>query len=456
MDIPSFLKHIADTIMSYATWPTIVYVGGISLLCTIALKGIQFRCFWQAWKATIFGPDIAAELPGEYPEKGEQVDMSPTQAFINTLSSNLGNGSIAGMATAVYAGGPGAAFWVVIAGFFLMAVRFAEVYLSTYYGMKLHKKSALGGPMLYLEYVAGRPYLSYVYGFFCLLFGLQIGNAMQTNSIRVSIATTWGLSTNIITVGLLAFVVYIVVGGAPRIVKMSDRIVPIKVIVFFVSSFIVLGYHYQALWGSLKLIIGSAFHPTAMLGAAMGITMQHVLRYGVFRSIMATESGLGTAAILFGFTGSKDPIHSGFLGMISTFISTLVCLIVALCIVASGVWDSGANSTALTIASYNTVFGEYGGWIVSFLSISFGMGVLVTYAYITQAAWFFLTGGRFKIGFIILYCLFAVLGSLSDIQLVWDMGEIVNVGMLFINLFGIVYLLPQMRKDVNAAMEKRA
>jgi len=425
-------------------WPLMVYVVGISIIFTIAFKAIQFRYFITAWKIILFPPKHAPKkIAG---------DMTPVQAFINTLNVSLGNGSIAGMATAIYAGGPGSAFWVVIFGLLLMAVRFAEVYTSTLYGACTSTHTTLGGPMLYLKYVIGGDMLAYCYAVFCFLFGLVAGNAIQANSIRLSIATTWGVPPLVSAIILLIFVLYVVCGGAPRIIKASDRIVPIKVGVFFITSFIVLAFHYATLWQALTLIVTSAFKPVPMAGGILGFTVQQAISYGLFRSIVATESGLGTAAILFGFTGSDKPMNSGLMGMISTFISTGVCFIIALCIVASGVWDTGLNSTALTIAAFNTVFGTFGGWIVSFLSVSFGVGVLVTYAYVVRTAWLFLTNGRFEFMFVFLYSLFCFAGALVTVEVIWDAINIVNAGLLLINLFGLIFLLPRIRKDVIAQM----
>jgi AGCS family alanine or glycine:cation symporter len=201
---------------------------------------------------------------------------------------------------------------------------------------------------------------------------------------------------------------------------------------------------------ALHLIITSALTPSALAGGAFGFTIQEAMRYGMLRSIFATESGLGTAAILFGFTGSDQPIKDGLMSMISTFVSALVCFLVGLCIVASGAWSSGLDSTALTIASFETVFGQFGGWIVSFLSITFGIGVLVTYAYITRAAWLAVTNGKYLMVFTVSYALATFLGAIMPVQMLWDAIDVVNATMLIINLAGIAYLLPVIVKGLRA------
>ncbi|MFI5332823.1 MAG: alanine/glycine:cation symporter family protein [Candidatus Babeliales bacterium] len=435
-------EHCIHAISAWTgSWILIIYVLAVGLICTSALNFAQFRYFLRAWSYVLF--------PVQPTEQQSADSMTPLQAFINTLSANLGNGSIAGMATAIYSGGPGAAFWVLAAGFLLMSVRLAEVYLSIYYGSKT-TQVGLGGPMLYLRSITGGRVLSYIYAVCCLCLGFLMGNALQTNSIRISLVKTWGISPTAIALVLLAFVWYVVSGGAGRIVRLSAKIVPFKVVLFFGSTVVVLIYHAHALPGALNLIITSAFHPLALAGGVLGFTVQQAMRFGILRSIFATESGLGTAAILFGSTGSNQAVKIGVMSMLSTFISTLGCFIISLCIIASGLWDSGLTSTALTIAVYETVFGAFAGWMVSFLSVSFGIGVMVVFAYITREAWQFLFGQQYARLFALAYCAVAVAGVLMEVHLLWAMSDIFIACMLAINLFGILYLLPVIRSGLRS------
>ena len=421
-------------------WPLILYAVGISIICSFAFNFVQVRYFIRAWRIILF-PDKN--------KKTAQGDMTPLQAFINTLSTNLGNGSIVGAAVAVFTGGPGAGIWVVIVGLILMSVRFVEVYASTFFGARAPKETVLGGPMLYLKEVIFGRFLSLLYAAICFSFGLVVGNAMQAHSISLSIATTWGVNSYIVAVILASFICYVVFGGAKRIVALSDAIVPIKVAVFFGATAIIIVYHWAALGAALHLMLVSAFKPTAMIGGVVGFSLMQAIRSGMNLSITSTESGLGTAAILFGYTGSSDPMRSGLMGMISTFVSSFVCFLVALCIVISGVWDSGLTSSELTIASFNTVFGQWGGWIVSFLAISFGIGVLVAYAYITRAAWLSMTGGRYENFFVLFYCAAAFVGAVVNVDVMWQAVAIINGTLLTINLFGLLWLTPRLSNHVR-------
>ena len=416
-------------------WPLLSWIMGVSIAATVSLNFIQFREFFNAWKLLLF-PD----------SKATKGDMTPLEAFINALSTSVGNGSIAGIATAVYSGGPGAAFWIFVFGLLSMALRFAEVFLSNYYAPIQEAGSTIGGPMIYLQKVPGGKVLSYLFALFLLFLGLTSGSAMQANSIRFGFARILNVPPVLVAIILLLFIIYVLAGGARRIIEVSDKIVPIKVGLFFISAIIVLVYHYQSFFPALKLIFLGAFYPKAIAGGAVGYLVQHAMRYGIVRSVNATEAGLGTAGVLFGGTASKEPIKNGIMSMVSVFISAnLVCFLVALMIVMSGVWNNGQNGLDLTISAYETVFGDLGGWVVTILSVSFGMGVLVTYSYISRSCWLFLTSGRYERIFNILFCSATFFGTIANLEVVWNAVDFVNAVLLIVNLFGIAWFLPKIR-----------
>jgi AGCS family alanine or glycine:cation symporter len=433
MDYVKLLQHFSELVSGGLI---MFFIIAISCIYMIALRGMQFRYFFTALKAAVF------PSPQENKKEG---DVSPFHAFMNTINSNLGNAIIAGVATAIYAGGPGAVFWFVFFGIVLMSIRFAEVYLSTLYASQAIKKETLGGPMLYLKFVPGGAYLPFIYAVCCVFYGLIGGNLIQANSIAVSLAATWAVPLWLTGIILFAFVLYIFFGGAQRVTQISVSIVPIKVVVFMLSTITILLFHYQSLLPALLLIIKSAFNLHSFGGGAVGFSLQQMIVVGMSRSVVATESGLGSAAILFGSTGNDDAIQNGFMGMISTFMSTCIGFIVALCIIVSGVWNNGLNSTALTIAAFDTVFGAYGGWIVSSLSISFGFGVMVSYVYVVRSAWMFVTNNRYTYGFMAVYSLCACGGALATVDVVWHLADIILILMLLINIYGLVMLLPKIR-----------
>lgn len=427
-------------------WPLVIFVIASGLIMTVALHGVQFRYFFRAWKYVLFPEKTANQA--EY--------ISPLQAFVNTLSASVGNGSTAGMATAMFQGGPGAAFWIFVLGFLNMAIRYAEVYASTHF-VDQTPQGLRGGPMRYIQRVPGGSILAYAYAFFCLMLAFITGNAMQCNSMRLGIEKMTCANPYVIAIFMFGFMLYIMLGGAQRIIKVSDKIVPVKVGLFFIATFIVLVYHYANIIDALRLIITSAFTPQAVAGALTGWTVQGAIRFGISRTLNATEAGLGTAAILYGSTASKHPVRSAIMSMASTFISNhLVCFMLMLVFVVSGVYNSGLTSTPLTIAAYTSVFGEFGGWVVTFLSITFGMGVLVAYAYIGRECWMFLTNGTLEWLYTAIYCLMAAFGALSKVNLIWNLTDLINAGLITINLYALLFLLPEIRKGLQAYMNAQA
>lgn len=433
MDFTQSVLAIGDAIWGLPFTSFIVLIG---LILTVTLGFVQFRYFFKGWRL-IFAP-------GERKKDGGE--LSPFQAFINTLGGSIGVGSIAGISTAIYAGGPGSVFWMLIVGVLGMALRFAEVFLSTTFIGKEKFRNATGGPMLYLSKLPFGTFFSFGYAFFCLIFSLVGGNGIQANSMALGAQEAWSVAPWISGVVLFVFIIYALFGGAERIIGISDKLVPFKVIVFLISAIIVLGYHIGSILPALKLIVTSAFTPVALAGGLLGSTIQQALRYGFARGIFANEAGIGTAAVLFGATKGENPVQDGILSMIGVFITThIIGLAIALMIIASGVWDSGLTSTPLTIAAYNTVFGAVGGWIVTFLAILFGTSVMITYAFIGKECWEFLFG---KKGFLLYSGIYAVatfLGAIMQVDMLWGISDIINAGMIGINLFGILWLINVIR-----------
>lgn len=418
-------------------WPLPFIYAIVGIYVTLKLNFLQITQLLNSFKLVIF-PDKSTN---------ENSEMSPFQAFINALGTGTGNGSIAGMATAVAVGGPGAAFWILVAGVIALVLRFAEVYLATFVIGKNTYKGYNGGPLVYLSMIPGGRFLPYLFTAFMLLYGLSSGNAMQANAIGSVISGTWNINTIIIASILGAFIAYIIWGGASRVLKLSDTLVPLKVGVFLISSFIVLIYHYKSLPQAIALIFANAFSTCAISGAAAGITVQQAIKNGLTRSLNANEAGLGSAAFLFGASGTKNPIKTSIMSMSSVFICTyLVSFVVALCVIVSGVWNNGLQSIPLTVSAFNTVFGTYGGWVVTFCSASFGLGCMVSFYLISRECWEFLTNKRFIPIFNVLYCAIAFFGTLAKIDLIWSLNDIVNGVMLLINLYAIVYFLPKIRR----------
>jgi len=422
-------------------WPLLLIIMGVGILATLATNFVQVRYFFTAWRLLLFPKK--SELGAQ---KGAA--LTPFQAFLGALGTSVGNGNIAGIATAIAYGGPGAGVWILFAGFIGMALRFAEVYLGVHFD-KYEMRGVRGGPIAYLSHLPGKKFMPYVFALLFYFYALTSGNAMQANAIGDAVYSTWGINKWIIASGITLFLMYAIMGGAKRILRFSDILTPFKVLVFFVSAIIVLTYHYQMIVPTLKLIFSSAFSYQAVAGGAAGFTLQQIIKNGFARTFNSTEAGFGVAASFFGASGSQKPVNDSIISMIGVFISTcFVCFLVAMVVVASGVWNNGAIGSALAVSAYQTVFGSYGGWVVTFVAASFGLGVMVAFLFIGKTGFFFLTNGRGEKWFYIIFCIVAFLGTKTKVEMIWDINDLVNGILLLINLYAIVFFMPLLHKAI--------
>lgn len=419
-------------------WPLISAIVGTSVILTFLLHGIQFRYFFESWRIVC---TRGAHHVRSY--------TTPLESFLALLNASIGNGSLAGMASAISLGGPGAAFWVFLLGIFTMALRFAEVYLSTRLSEKMPNGLIRGGPMIFLKQLPGGHFTPTLYALCTLFVAFGAGAGLQCSAITASSVRLFGISKFLIAGICVATVLIIVLGGAQRIIRASNALASLKVTLFFGATITVLIAHASHIIPTLSLIMTHALTPAALTGAIAGITLQQMLRYSFSRTISATEAGLGTAGVLYGAVHKPDPFESGVMSMASIVVSNhLVCFVLMVVLVATGAYQSSAEGTAMTCIAYETVFGTAGCAIVTILSILFGMGVLVAYAFIGRECWFFITGGRMTFFFNFLYALSAAAGALAPARHIWALVDLGNAGMVMLTLFGILLSLPLLRREV--------
>lgn len=449
MDISMLLSSISNKIWSF---PFLMAFLGVCIYATLRLRFVQFTHIKEAFCLVFGGGE--KESSSDASHEG----LTSFQAFINTLGANIGNGSLTGIPVAIYLGGPGSIFWLLVMSTFAIALRYAEVYLGMKFIGKKRFGSAKGGPMLYLSLLPFGSFFSYAFAGACLLYAFVCGNIVQCNGVGIAIQKTWGISTFTTAIFVLIVISYILFGGAERIVKYLDKLVPFKVALFMVSSLVVLVYHAHAIPHALYLIFAYAFTSKAVAGGGAAFALQRAIATGFQRGIFIHEAGLGTAAVAFGTTAGKEPEKDSIMSMLGVYINThIVCLMVALSVIASGVWNNGETSSALIIDAYNTVFGQYGGWIITFLAINFGLSVLVSYAYIGRVCWNFLMNKRFGFVFTGLYALWAFFGTYMDVGLAWCASDLINAALFVINIFGILWFLNGViRKDLLNYESKQA
>lgn len=441
MDFSSVIIALAQKVWGL---PLLIAVLVASVIVTLQLRFVQFRHFFNSIRILV----LPANNHASTVKKAD--DLTAFQAFINTLGANIGNGSLGGIPVAICTGGPGAIFWLLVLSTFAVALRYAEVYLGMAFIGKHRFGSAKGGPMLYLSLLPGGTYLAYAFALFCLGYGIFGGNIIQCNTVGLALQRSWGIDPYLTAFFVLAFIVYILVGGAQRVVTYLDMLVPFKVVLFLGSCLTVLAYNYQSIPHAFYLIWQGVVTPQAFVGGSFGFALQTAMTVGLQRSILIHEAGLGTAAVAFGSTTGEHAVKDSILSMLSVYINThVICLLIALTLLSTGVWNNGEMSSALMVSAYETVFGSFAGWIISFLTINFGISVLVSYAYLGKVCWKFLTGGKYMYLFPILYASAAFFGTYMKVSLVWDLADIVNAGLLITNLVGIICFMATIRKGLK-------
>ncbi len=416
------------------------------ILLTIRYRGIQFRKLGLALKIAFTGASLKAKSKTEG-------DITPFQALMTTLAATVGNGNIAGVATAIALGGPGAPFWMWITALIGMATRATEALLGVKYRRKADDGSMLGGAFYYLEDGAsqyiGKPLgklLAIAFAFSGMVAAFGIGCMVQSNSVALSIAKLLNVKnatiSNYIVGAILAiFTGIVILGGVKRLAKVTEFFVPFMAVIYIAGGLLVIILNIDKLIPSLALIIKSAFTGHAAIGGFAGATVAKALQFGVARGIFSNEAGLGTGSLAHAAAKTEDPARQGLVAMVGTFIDTIVtCSITALAIIMTGVWTSGETSTALSISAFESALGVAGAYIVTVGSVLFGYSTILGWSYYGEQCTEYLFGSKTNIPYRIIFVVAAFIGAVAKLSFVWTLSDVLNGFMAIPNLIGLIVL----------------
>ena len=460
----------------WANWMValLVFTG---LILSVFTRFIQVRRLGNALKLVLLG------ARGKDYQEEEEGDISPFAALMTALAATVGNGNIAGVATAIATGGPGAPLWMWLSGFLGMATKYAEGFLGVKYREVAEDGTMAGGPMYYISKglknkkfgkILGGIFA--VCGAFAALFGT--GNMAQSNSMALAFQSQLGVPPLVSGLVITFLVGLVIIGGIKRIGAVAERLVPSMILLYFAGAFVVIISNIAHIGEAFRLIFESAFTGRALGGALIGTSVQRAISLGVSRGVLSNESGLGSAAIAQSASKSGDPAKNGLIAMTGTFIDTLVVnTMTTLTIVLSGMWlltpatgvnldpsrvapnlphmvtqfaqqigydlsQGGLSSTALTAAAFNTAI-PYGGWIIAFCSFLFGYTTLIGWAYYGEICLEYIAGVRVKRPYRLFYIALLFLGANLQgqyLDIVWNVGDIANAFMAIPNLVGLLFL----------------
>jgi AGCS family alanine or glycine:cation symporter len=411
----------------YGPW-TIALLFGIGVYLTLRFRLVQF-VHWR---------DALAAMR-RAPAKGGGA-LTPFQAFTTALAASIGTGNIAGVATAIVSGGPGALFWIWCYGIVATAIKFAEAVLGVRY-RRLGEERLSAGPMHYLRDGLGMPRLGWLYALVAGIAALTTTPFTQPNSIAVVLKSELGVPTLAtgVVVALLTWLV--IVGGVKSIGRVAERLAPAKVVLYFAGGVLVLVLHAARLPATLALVVSEAFSFQAAAGSAAGIGIIVAMRYGLARGMYANEAGYGTAAVAYGTARSERPVQQGYAAVLEVFIISFVTSTMsALTILVTDVWRSGLTSTAAVAAAFNQAVPVVGGWVVAFCSFMFGYTTLIGWAYYGEQFLEYILGPRIVTPYRWLYSGLVIFGATGRVDLIWAWGDLMNGLQIFPNLVGVVGL----------------
>ncbi len=416
---------------------TMILILGTGLYLSIGLRGISIRRIPEALRLMV-SPAARGEAKGE----GE---ISPFAALMTALSATVGVGNIAGVATAIHLGGPGALFWMWMTALVGMGTKYAETMLAVHYREVSPRGHYLGGPMYYIKHGLGPKWawLGTLFAIFAATAAFGVGNIVQTNSIADALGAEFGVPFWTTAVALTVLVFAVIIGGVKRIATISSTLIPLMILLYFVGGIFLLVINATEVPAAIELIFTSAFSGTAATGGFAGAAVAAAIRFGVARGIFSNEAGLGTAAIAQAAARSDDPVRNGAIGMLGTFIDSLVVnSMTGIAIITTGVWMSGETGAPLTAMAYNDALPGIGGAIVSISLIFFAFTTILGWSFYGERCAAYLFGDRAIVPYRYLWTLVVPVGALAKLEIVWIFADIMNALMAVPNLLALLLLSP--------------
>ncbi|MDH5777033.1 MAG: sodium:alanine symporter family protein [Gammaproteobacteria bacterium] len=428
--------------------PSIVLLVGTGLYLTIRLNFIQFRGFKHSTQL----------ISGKYDKESDPGEVTHFQALSTALSATVGTGNIAGVATAIAFGGPGAVFWMWLTALVGMATKFASCSLALKYREYHPDGSVSGGPMYTLKNALNMPKLAAAFALFTLIASFGIGNMVQANSVVDGLGYIFPEITAyrlLLGVVIAIMVGLVIIGGIKRISKVASHIVPLMAVIYCGAAILILILNIEKIPGAFATIFNLALNPTAAGGGAIGAAIQ----YGVARGVFSNEAGLGSAPMAHAAARTKEPVREGLVAMLGPFIDTIIiCTMTALVIVIMGAWGEARPETlkgaALSAFAFEQALGQAGSWVVGFGLMFFAYSTMIAWSYYGDRSAEFLFGERAILPYRIIFTVLVVVGAYVPLQLVWNFADIANMLMAVPNLISLILLAGLVKKLSDDYMQK--
>ncbi|MDD6181749.1 MAG: sodium:alanine symporter family protein [Desulfovibrionaceae bacterium] len=417
---------------------------GAGIYFTLRLNFVQLRRFGRAVKYTFSGITLNGEKAGSE-------GMSSFQSLATAIAAQVGTGNLAGAATAIAMGGPGAIFWMWIAAFFGMATIFVEAVLAQVYKSTDDQGNVIGGPAYYISKGLGNKPLAAFFAVSIIIALGFIGNMVQANSIAGAFDTAFGVPPLAVGAVVAGFVAFIFIGGMSRIASCTEKLVPLMALLYLGGGFVVVLTNLDQLLPAFKMIFVGAFDPAAATGGVVGAGIKEAMRYGVARGLFSNEAGMGSTPHAHAVAKVKHPAQQGFVAIMGVFVDTFIVLnMTAFVIFMTGALDGQTTGIALTQKAFTLGLGEHGNSFVAICLFFFATSTIISWCFFGEQNVKYLFGSKAVRTYRVLVIHFLVLGALLQVNLVWELADLFNGLMVLPNIVALVALF----KMVSAALKE--
>ncbi len=371
--------------------------------------------------------------------------ISPFNALMTALSATIGTGNIAGVATAVFLGGPGALFWMWMTALVGMATKYSEAVCAVKFRERDEAGNFVGGPMYYIKNGLGKKWawLGFAFALFGAIAAFGIGNGVQANGVAQVLETNFGFNPSITGIVLMVLTGAVILGGITRIGAVAGKLVPFMAVSYIVAGLIVLIINADAIGDAFAMVFTYAFTPSAAEGGFAGAAVWAAIRFGVARGVFSNEAGLGSAPIAHAAAETKGPVNQGLIAMLGTFIDTIiVCSITGLAIIASGAWTSGESGAALTSLAFETSLPGFGGYLIAIALSIFAFTTILGWSYYGEKCVGYLLGAKVLMPYRILWIVAIYFGATAARGFIWLLADTLNAMMAIPNLIALALLSP--------------
>ena len=411
--------------------PLIVLLLGTGIYLTFILRGLQFTTLIPALYLALIKRNDPKETEG---------DISHFQALMTALAATVGVGNIAGVATAIAVGGPGAIFWMWITGLVGMATKYSEAVLAVKYRKRDANGEMIGGPMHYISEGLGLKWLGVFFAISAAIAAFGIGNMVQSNSVAAVLTNAFGISSWVTGIVICIASGLVIIGGIKSIAKVTSSVVPFMIVFYLLGALYILIQNFAMVPEAFKLIFYHAFSPVAATGGFLGATISQSVRMGVARGIFSNESGLGSSPIAAAAAKTSNPVRQALVSMTQTFIDTIVvCSFTGVVIISTGVWDSGKTGVELTVLAFEKHI-PFGAEILAVSLAFFAFSTILGWSYYGEKAVQYLFKEKAIMPYRAVFTLFVFIGAVAKLELVWTFADIMNGLMAFPNLVGLIGL----------------